>query len=151
MLSGCGKPVAGGGDGSDGAGLSGGSTSSDSGVEPDPLSTVGNGGRTGFAPQPLPATTSKRGSPTDIARALYGITEPVEGDYTERVQTRTSDPSNQVVLLTQMGLPDDSVRGQRRRLEFHRQGSEWQLEWVGVQVQCWPGRGQEDWSDAPCG
>jgi len=153
LLTGCGTS----GDGdaqtggqSDSSPSAGSASGSALGVEPDPLSTIGTSGRNGFKPQPLPTKQSKRGSPAEIARALYGITEPVEGNYTERMQSRSTDPSKQVVLFTQTGLPDDSVRGERRRLEFLLQGSSWQLEWVGLQVQCWPGRGHEDWSNQPC-
>jgi hypothetical protein len=154
LLTGCG--TLGDGDtqagGQSGSSPSAGSVSGNaSGAEPDPLSTIGTRGRTGFKPQPLPARAGKRGgSPAEIARDLYGTTEPVEGAYTERMQSRSTDPSTQVVLFTQTGLPDDSVRGERRRLEFRLKGSSWHLEWVGLQVQCWPGRGHEDWSNQPC-
>jgi len=74
----------------------------------------------------------------------------VEGNYSEQVELLSETATQQVVLFTQIGLPDDSVRSQRHRLEFEPQGSDWELTWVGQQVQCWPGRGHEDWGTDPC-
>jgi hypothetical protein len=107
-------------------------------------------GRAAFETVPLPAGTSVGADPLALAQSLYGFSEPVEGNYSEGVELLSETAAQQVVLFTQVGLPDDSVRGQRHRLEFEPQGSDWQLMWAGRQVQCWPGRGHEDWGTAPC-
>jgi hypothetical protein len=107
-------------------------------------------GRAAFEHIPPPIGTTVGADPLALAQALYGISEPVEGNYSEQVELLSETATQQIVLFTQIGLPDDSVRSQRHRLEFEPQGSDWQLTWVGQQVQCWPGRGHEDWGTAPC-
>jgi hypothetical protein len=107
-------------------------------------------GRVAFEAVPLPAGDTAGADPLALAQDLYGISEPVEGNYSEAVELLSKTADQQVVLFTQVGLPDDSVRARRHRLEFERQGSRWQLAWAGRQVQCWPGRGHEDWGPAPC-
>lgn len=108
-------------------------------------------GRAPFDPVPLPAGDSAGADPLAVAQDLFGMTEAVEGNYSESAELLSETDEQQVVLFTQVGLPDDSVRGQRHRLEFEPQGADWQLTWAGLQVQCWPGRGHEDWGTAPCG
>ena len=98
----------------------------------------------------LPAGNITGAVPQAVARTLFGSTEPVEGDYAEETLTLSDSGDTRVLLFTQLGLPDDSVRGMRHRLELRKQGAAWQLTWAGRQVTCWPGRGQEDWGTAPC-
>lgn len=107
-------------------------------------------GRDAFQEIPLPTGTALGDDPEALARTLFGAGEPMEGNYSEAVETLTVSPDGRVVQLTRMGLPDDSVRGLRYRLELASQGDQWQLGWVGRQVRCWPGRGHEDWGVAPC-
>ena len=107
-------------------------------------------GRDAFQEIPLPAGTALGDDPEALARTLFGAEEPMEGNYSEAVETLTASPDGQVVQFTRMGLPDDSVRGLRYRLELAPQGDQWQLLWVGRQVRCWPGRGHEDWGVEPC-
>ena len=107
-------------------------------------------GRASFEPMPLPSANLSGADPLTLAQALYGATEPVEGNYSEDLKTLSSSDQQQVLLFTQMGLLDDSVRGMRHRLEFEPQGGLWQLTWTGRQVTCWPGRGHQDWSTQPC-
>ena len=107
-------------------------------------------GRSAFEAVPLPAGGTVGADPMALAQDLYGMREPVEGNYSEAVELLSETADQQVVLFTQLGLPDDSVRGQRHRLELVPQGGEWQLQWVGRQVKCWPGRGDEGWGTALC-
>lgn len=107
-------------------------------------------GRSAFSPVPLPAAGTTGGDPLALSQNLYGMSGPVEGNYSESVELLSKTADQQVVLFTQVGLPDDSVRGQRHRLEFLPEGADWALTWAGRQVQCWPGRGHEDWGTAPC-
>ena len=107
-------------------------------------------GRDAFQEIPLPAGTALGDDPEELARTLFGAGEPMEGNYSEAVVTLAASPDGQVVHFTRMGLPDDSVRGLRYRLELAPQGDQWQLGWVGRQVRCWPGRGHEDWGVEPC-
>jgi hypothetical protein len=107
-------------------------------------------GRAAFETVALPNGNLVGPDPMALAQDLYGIREPVEGNYSEVPELLSETATRQVVLFTQVGLPDDSVRGQRHRLELVPQGDEWQLIWAGRQVQCWPGRGHQDWGTAPC-
>ena len=120
-----------------------GSDSADAAPASDP-------GRRAFEAVALPDGDTVGADPQTLVRALYGSNEPVEGNYTEDAVTLSDSGDTQVVLFTQLGLPDDSVRGMRHRLELVRQGGQWQLTWAGRQVTCWPGRGHEDWGTAPC-
>ena len=81
-------------------------------------------GRTAFETIALPATGGVGADPQAVARDLYGTDESVEGDYTEEVVNLAVSAGEQVVLFTRRGLPDDSVRGLRYRLEFAPQGGE---------------------------
>ena len=107
-------------------------------------------GRAAFETVPLPGGSTVGADPLALAQTLYGSSEPVEGNYSETPELLSEAADQQVVLFTQVGLSDDSVRGLRHRLEFVPQGENWQLTWAGRQVQCWPGRGHEDWGTAPC-
>ena len=107
-------------------------------------------GRAVFETVPLPAGDTVGPDPLALAQRLYGIDEPVEGRYSQEGELLSDTATQQVVLFTQVGLPDDSVRGQRHRLEFTPLGTLWQLTWAGRQVQCWPGRGHEDWGSKLC-
>ena len=128
LLAGCGAPP---------------ETAADEVLDSDP-------GRAAFETVALPGGTTVGADPLTLARNLYGSSEPVEGNYSEEPELLSKTATQQVVLFTQLGLPDDSVRGQRHRLEFEPQGANWKLTWAGRQVQCWPGRGHEDWGTAPC-
>lgn len=92
--------------------------------------------------------------PQALAVGLYGASpeEPEEeGEaYREESTIPSESAEEKVLLFTTTGLADDSVRGIRYRLEFERADGQWRLRWVGQQVTCWPERGHEDWSTAPC-
>ena len=128
MLAGCSAPP---------------NTAADDAINADP-------GRAPFEEVPLPAANLVGPDPLALAQSLYGLNEPVEGNYSQEPELLSETAARQVVLFTQVGLPDDSVRSQRHRLEFVPQGAQWRLDWAGRQVQCWPERGHADWSTAPC-
>lgn len=107
-------------------------------------------GRAPFQPLPLPAGDTTGADPLALAPRLYGIDGPVEGNYSQGVELLSETAGRQVVLFTQVGLPDDAVRGQRYRLELVPAAAGWRLTWVGRQVQCRSGRGHQDWGSAPC-
>lgn len=88
--------------------------------------------------------------PRLLALEVYGIREPVEGNFTETAELIERTPDRPVVLMTQTGLLDDSVEGIRYRIEFVPEGDEWRIDWVGRQTRCYPGRGPEYWSTELC-
>ncbi len=112
--------------------------------------TATDPGRGAFESIALPAGDTVGADPKALARALYGSSEPVEGNYTEEAVTLSVSGNSHIMLFTQLGLADDSLRGMRYRLELVPQGGQWQLTRAGRQVTCWPGRGHEDWGTAPC-
>lgn len=107
-------------------------------------------GRDAFEAVALPDGETAGADPQALVHALYASSEPVEGHYSEEAVTLSDTGGAQVVLFTQLGLPDDSVRGTRYRLELLQQSGQWQVIWAGRQVSCWPGRGHEDWGTEPC-
>lgn len=107
--------------------------------------------RSAYTPIDLPQDVDLVGpDPTTIALNVFGTQEPVEGNFFEDVFLAEETPDLAIVGFTQMGLPDDAVRGMRYRLEFVPNGNQWRLDWAGRQVQCYPGRGSEDWTTANC-
>jgi hypothetical protein len=88
--------------------------------------------------------------PTQLALELFGTSEPVEGNFSEAVDTVVESETQRVVTLTQTGLADDSVEAKRYRLDFVPAGDNWQLDWVGDQQRCREGRGPQEWTTEPC-
>lgn len=88
--------------------------------------------------------------PEAIALQMFGPTEPVEGFFEQTVQSEQVNDQT-IVTLTQTGLPDDSIRGMRYRLEFEPTNAGiWKLQWVGKQYTCQPGRGSQEWTTEWC-
>jgi hypothetical protein len=88
--------------------------------------------------------------PNQLALDLFGMPEPGEGNFSEGVVLLVESDQAAVVELTQTGLPDDSVEGQRYRLDFVPVGEQWQLDWAGQQWRCQEGRGSQDWTTELC-
>lgn len=100
---------------------------------------------------PLPSDANLVGiDPKQVALDLFGIAEPVEGNFQEEVLLETQSDNRVIVNLTQTGLLDDSVEGLRYRLEFVSNNGQWKLDWVGRQVRCYPERGSQTWSTEGC-
>ncbi|WOD39842.1 hypothetical protein [Nodosilinea sp. E11] len=109
------------------------------------------GDRADYNEVPVPEDDSTVGTdPTQIALAVFGSTEPGEGNFTEYADLIEETDAGALVLLTQTGLADDSVNGMRYRLEFVPEGDQWRLDWAGQQARCQPGRGSEDWTTDLC-
>ncbi|MEO0488171.1 MAG: hypothetical protein AAFZ49_01270, partial [Cyanobacteria bacterium J06659_2] len=117
-------------------------------IDPSILSSPSD--RSLYAPTDLPDGVSSIGpDPSQIALEAFGSKEPMEGDYRESVVIEQGNNSRAVTLILE-NLPDDSIRSLRYRLEFVPAGEEWQVDWIGVQTSCRPGRGTEEWSAEPC-
>jgi hypothetical protein len=117
---------------------------------PESAVPAADSGRGPFDVIELPETGTLGADPLSLAGELFGAREPMEGRYREEVEPLASSAQRQVVLFTQMDLPDDSMRGLRHRLEFLPEDGQWRLTWAGRQVVCRPGRGHEDWGTEPC-
>ena len=87
------------------------------------------------------------GSPEDAARA---IAERYDADRTEtRILSELGGQT--VVLVTALGLADDSVRDERLQLVYvEDEYGTWELVEAGRQVRCQPGRGHADWGPGRC-
>jgi hypothetical protein len=59
-------------------------------------------------------------------------------------------PQTVRVVLTEDGLPDDSIRAIRYVLDYERTGNRWRLESARRLQRCQPGRGHQRFSPAPC-
>ncbi|MEN9231912.1 MAG: hypothetical protein Q6L68_13490 [Thermostichus sp. DG02_5_bins_236] len=73
-----------------------------------------------------------------------------EGRQGESLHIRYFPNQRAEILITLEGLADDSVQGKRYRLEIGWTEAGWQMETVGSQQRCWPGRGHQNWSNQPC-
>lgn len=112
-------------------------------------------GYTAIDLEQLPASVSLTGDdPKAIALAAFGTKEPIEGQFEQEVLVTTETAQQVIVTITQLGLPDDSIKGLRYRVEFQPEtasgGSQWQMIWAGRQQTCQPGRGSPDWTKDPC-
>ena len=92
--------------------------------------------------------------PKSIAQSLVKL-PAAEGNSQTRTAVSIQKGQSAVVMMSQVGLADDSVQGIRYRFEFEPQGvvddeEEWQLVWLGRQQLCWPGRGPEEWTNQSC-
>lgn len=90
--------------------------------------------------------------PEVITLALFGNQEPVEGNFSQETEVMEKDGFKQTVLLTQINLPDDSVKGLRYRLkfEFDQSVGQWRLQEVGRQQSCRRGDSPDSWTVEPC-
>jgi hypothetical protein len=114
--------------------------------------SVDNGlGRSVYQQLPLPQDAKLIGvEPKQIAVDLFGISEPVEGNFQEEILLTKQTNTEAIFNLIQTGLPDDSVAGMRYRLEFKREGEKWRLDWAGRQLRCYPNRGSQIWGTENC-
>lgn len=114
--------------------------------------------RNRYTPIPLntfPRDTALTGTdPKSLALSLIDL-PATEGNAQKQTSVSTQKGQSAVVMLSQIGLADDSVQGLRYRFEFASKGmmddeEKWQMVWMGRQQLCWPGRGPEEWTNQPC-
>ncbi|MEW6493949.1 MAG: hypothetical protein AB1589_15770 [Cyanobacteriota bacterium] len=92
--------------------------------------------------------------PKAIALAAFGDIDSEGGSRDVSVKYPQSDRA--IVLITQTGVADDSVRGMRYLVELapiakaSQTGKQWEIVWAGSQFTCQPGRGHQDWSTQLC-
>ena len=91
--------------------------------------------------------------PKAIALRVFRNTEPERGK--SEVTVDYNYPKA-IVIVTHIGLADDSVRDIRYRAEFVATSNTvpsdqvWSLVWAGSQFKCRIGRGHQDWSSELC-
>lgn len=91
--------------------------------------------------------------PKAIALAAFGDVDSEGGSRDVKVEY--PQPDRAVVIITQTGVADDSVRAIRYRAELvptskSQTGKQWKIVWAGSQFTCQPGRGHQDWSMKLC-
>ncbi|HEY9615012.1 hypothetical protein [Allocoleopsis sp.] len=92
--------------------------------------------------------------PKAIAVAAFGDVDSEGGS--RDIQVEYPQPDRAVVIVTQTGVADDSVRAIRYRAELvpttksSQTGKQWKMVWAGSQFTCQPGRGHQDWSMKLC-
>jgi hypothetical protein len=92
--------------------------------------------------------------PKAIAVAAFGDIDSEGGKRDVSVEYPQSDRA--VVVITQTGVADDSIRAIRYRAELvpskksSQTGKQWEIVWAGSQFTCQPGRGHQDWSAKLC-
>jgi hypothetical protein len=91
-------------------------------------------------------------NPREVARQLLERPVSLEGRQQETIAIEYPTGSDEIGAIehTVIGLADDSVRSQRRRIEMKWQSEGWEIVWVGSQFQCRQGRGHQDWSSELC-
>ncbi|HUG87845.1 MAG TPA: hypothetical protein VMP42_03675 [Actinomycetota bacterium] len=92
-----------------------------------------------------------RRSPVRATIRFVRLKDP--GAKTTRIgaqANRVESPDGVRVVLTEDGLPDDSVRAVRYTLEFRRIGARWKLESARRTQRCQQGRGHQGFSAKPC-
>ncbi len=90
--------------------------------------------------------------PEAMTLALFGNQEPVEGNFSQEVEVIEQDGFKRTIVLTQMNLPDDSVKGLRYRLrfEFDQSIGQWRLQEAGRQQSCRRGDSPNNWTVELC-
>ncbi|MEM1117077.1 MAG: hypothetical protein AAF845_04500 [Bacteroidota bacterium] len=102
--------------------------------------------------EPAPDITSDYNAASDPEVAAEALAERYDGESQEvLIEVIGETDTEAVVLLTALGLFDDSVRDERLRLTYALDDfGTWELVEAGRQIRCWPERGHQDWSPEPC-
>ncbi|MGB5770625.1 MAG: hypothetical protein WBM32_12270 [Crocosphaera sp.] len=90
--------------------------------------------------------------PEAMTLALFGNKEQVEGNFSQEINVLEQAGFEKTIILTQMNLPDDSVRGIRYQLQFEFDQSigKWSLKTAGRQQSCYRSDSPTDWTIEPC-
>lgn len=90
-------------------------------------------------------------SPVRATVEFVRLKDPTALTTTVRAEaSRLENPREVRVVLTEDGLPDDSIRAVRYVLEFKRAGRRWEVESARRTQRCQPGRGHQRFSPDPC-
>jgi hypothetical protein len=90
-------------------------------------------------------------SPVRAAVEFVRLKDPTALTTTVRARASSlENPRDVRVILTEDGLPDDSIRAVRYALEFRRTDRRWELRSARRTQRCQPGRGHQQFSPKPC-
>ncbi len=85
--------------------------------------------------------------PILITRELFRYDDPERKTIID-FESRTAD--RVTVTLTQEGLSDDSVDGEKRIIEFEKVNDSWTIKQIRLGFKCWKSRGHTNYSGHPC-
>ncbi|WP_124974105.1 hypothetical protein [Aphanothece sacrum] len=90
--------------------------------------------------------------PEALTLDLFGKKETIEGKFSQETKVLKEGGFEKTVILTQLNLPDDSVKGIRYRLKFQFDQSigKWRLKEVGRQQSCQRSDSSTHWTIEPC-
>jgi hypothetical protein len=90
-------------------------------------------------------------SPIRATIEFVRLKDPTGETTTVRAtSSQLENPQAVRVVLTEDGLPDDSIRSVRYVLRFDKRGQEWRLKRARRLQRCQPGRGHQKFSPQPC-
>lgn len=89
-------------------------------------------------------------NPKDIAVKLFSSDRESEGRKSDGISIEYPTRDTAVILHTVVGLADDSVAGERHRIELRIRQNKWEIVWVGRQSKCQPNRGHQNWAAGLC-
>jgi len=87
------------------------------------------------------------GDPILITRELFRSDDP-ERKTIINLESKAIDRAT--VTLTQEGLSDDSVDGEKRIIEFQKGNGFWTIKQIRLGFKCWKSRGHTNYSGDPC-
>ncbi|GIL23867.1 MAG: hypothetical protein BroJett042_23800 [Bacteroidota bacterium] len=85
--------------------------------------------------------------PILITRELFRYDDPERKTIID-FESKTVD--RVTVTLTQEGLSDDSVDGEKRIIEFEKVNNSWTIKQIRLGFKCWKSRGHTNYSGQPC-
>ncbi|HEY9850514.1 MAG TPA: hypothetical protein V6D28_13700 [Leptolyngbyaceae cyanobacterium] len=118
-------------------------------VTPSPTTPSTTYGRASYKEIPLTDVSPLTGNDPK-ALALKAFTSSQDASQSPQVEVTKPAGNTVVVIISQLGLYDDSVAGIRYWVELSQTGQPWKIVWAGSQVKCQPGRGHQDWSVENC-
>lgn len=119
--------------------------------KPQPAVVIAqNTQRTSYREIPLGNISSPLTGNNPRTVALRAFTYSQDAPRSQQVQVSRPTANTAVVMITKMGLEDDSVAGIRYRVELRRTGQQWRIVWAGSQTRCQARRGHQNWSRQLC-
>lgn len=86
----------------------------------------------------------------EVATIYAPKDEEAEGNYSYTVVKEKLDSNKIILTVTQEGLNDDSLFGQKSILTVDSVDGKWQVEEIKELYKCWPERGHQEWSAEFC-
>lgn len=89
-------------------------------------------------------------TPYQIVGKLFGPEYRTEGNSKFDLEQAEISNEHVRIIVTQEGLLDDSVYGEKRIIEFKYKGNRWVIDNIKLGFKCQSGRGQQKYSGEIC-